>query len=270
MDDLVAALPGQWRGIFKAAQVSKGAGTWHSMWKAAGQPAAGSNPPLISAGSGYVPTASTAGAITLTNPVAPALSYLGRIAMAGTTQGTVILYDRLWAASGLNTTLTTAQTVTTPGNLPAGRDPTAGADVEPWLEVYTSGGSVVGNWDITGVDAAGNTGRTWRYVKPNTTESIGQMAPLVPGGANPATTMGIRQVTSFTASASSGLAGDVGITLLRRIVEVPLTASNVAQLFDAFTIGKPRIYDDACIAMMVLCIGTTTGNLQGSVNIAQG
>lgn len=270
MDALVASLPGQWRSIFKASQTAEGAGTWHSLWKAAGQPAAGANPPLLSAGSGYTPTDATTGAFAFNNPTGGQLSYLGRMLAAGATVGTLILYDRLWACSGLGTVVTTAQNITTPGNLPTGRDPNTGADVEPWLEVYTAPGATTANWDLTGTDGAGNTNRNWRYVHPANAETVGQMMPMLPGGTTPAAVMGCRQATSFICSASSGTAGNVGITLLRRLVEVPIVLANVAQLQDAFALGKPQIFDDACIAMMVLCTTTNTGVIQGSLNIAQG
>lgn len=75
MDKLVAALPGQHRHLFKASQTAEGAGTWHSLWRAAGNPGAGSMPP---SGNGQVPTRLTAGAITLVNPSGANGLYLAR------------------------------------------------------------------------------------------------------------------------------------------------------------------------------------------------
>ncbi len=265
-DGLIAALVGGARyTFFKPSAASEGAGTWHSLWKLAGWPPAGANPPAYTAGSGYTPTSATTGAIPFTNPTTDA--YLGKLAAQGATIGTLIIYDRLWACSGFVTNSTGTQTVTTPGSLPSGRDPNGGDDVEPWLEVYTAPGATTATWTMTGVDDAGNTGVTWTYTHPANAETVGQMMPFVLGGT--ATRRGCRQVTSFACSISSGTAGDIGVTLLRRLAEIPLTAANVGSVLDAIALGLPYVYDDACLAMMVQCSTTNTGVIMGNLVIAK-
>lgn len=268
-DKLIAALPGQWKNFVKVSQTSEGAGTWHSLWKAAGQPAAGANPPAYTAGSGYTPTRTTTGAIDITNATSGTLHAL-KAALMGATLGTLIFYDRLWACSGLVANIATEQSITTPGTLPFGRDPNNGADVEPWLEVYGAPGATGGNWELKGTDAAGNTNRNWRYVHPANAETVGQMMPLLIGGTTPAAVLGCRVPVSLTLSISSGTAGNIGITLIRRLFEIPITLVNVAALFDAVALGMPQIFDDACVAAMVLCTATNTGHISGSLNFGQG
>ena len=235
------------------------------MWKALGFPPAGANPPLFSAGAGYVPTRTTLGAIPFSN--ATNNSYLGKCAAQGATVGTLIVYDRLWACSGFSTVVTTAQNVVTPGALPSGRDPNLGADVEPFLEVYTAPGATAATWTMTGVDSAGNAGVTWTYTHPANAESVGQMMPFLLGGT--AVSRGCRQVTSLQCSVSSGTAGDVGITLARRIAEIPLTLANVGTVLDAIALGLPEIFDDSCLAMMVLASTTNTGIINGTITLAK-
>ena len=267
-DQLVAALVnGNKFPILKASATSEGAGTLHSLWKVTGNPAAGVNPPLFSAGSGYIPTRTTQGAFPFTNPTNDA--YLGKLGAQGGTIGTLIIYDRLWACSGFGTVVLTEQTITTPGTLTPARDPNNGADVEPWLEVYTAPGATGATWTFKGTDADGNANRTWTYTHPANAESVGQMMPLYPGGASPASKLGCRVPTSFQASASSGTAGDIGVTLLRRLAEIPLTAANVGIVLDAFALGLPDVYDDACLAMMVQCSTTNTGQINGTLVIAR-
>lgn len=269
-NELIAGLvSGQRFNLFKASQTAEGAGTWHSLWKAIGQPPAGANPPVFTAGSGYTPTRTTTGAIPFTNPTNPKISAIGRLALAGATIGSLHIYDRLWACSGFNTTVTTAQNVTTPGSLPSGRDPNTGSDVEPWVEIYTAPGATTATWTLTGTDAAGNTGRTWTYTHPANAETVGQMAPFLPGGGSPAAVLGCRQVTSLTCSVSSGTAGDVGITLLRRLADIPLTVANVEQILDGFGLGLPQVFDDSCLALLVMCSATNTGVVQGLLSLAQ-
>lgn len=255
------------RLIVKASAVAEGLGTYHSLWKVAGQPGAGVNPPLFSAGAGYVPTKATAGAFQFVNGAVDGDRALIKVAPVMATAGAFITYDRLWACSGFGTVVTTAQTVVTPGNLPTARDPNSGVDVLPFIEVYTAPGATAATWTITGVDAVGNAGRTWVYSHPANAESVGQMMLALPGGASPATTAGIRQVTSFTCSATSGTAGDVGITLARIMSPASQPLAAQGTVLDALLTGLPTVYNDSCIAAFVLCSTTSTGLIFGELVI---
>lgn len=255
------------RNFMKPSAASEGAGTFHSLWKLAGNPAAGVNPPLFSAGAGYVPTKATLGAYPLTDAGVNGHLAVLRLAAQGAVAGSLIIYDRLWACSGFGTVVTTLQSITTPGSLPTGRDPNTGQDVEPFIEVYTAPGATGATWTLNGTDGLGNTGRTWTYAHPANAESIGQMVPMFPGTA---AMMGIRQATGLTCSVSSGTAGDVGITLLRRIGEVNITSANIGDVMDALRNGLETVYNDSCIAKMVLCTTTTTGLILGKLSIGEG
>ncbi len=265
-DGLIAGLAqGERFSLWKASLAAEGAGTFASLWKVAGFPPAGANPPLFSAGSGYIPTRTTLGAIPFSNPTTDA--HLGKIAITPVTAGTLIIYDRVWACSGFGTVVTTAQNVTTPGSLTAGRDPNTGDDVEPWLEVYTAPGATGATWTLTGVDSAGNAGVTWAYTHPANAESVGQMMPFISGGT--AVNRGCPQVTSLQCSVSSGTAGDIGITLLRRLACIPMPLVNVATVLDAIALGLERVPNDACLAMMIQCSTTSTGLIGGKLVIAK-
>lgn len=270
LDALAVALssPESPKNIFKTSQTSQGAGIHHSLWKAAGWPTAGANPPLFSAGSGYVPTRATTGAIGQVNPAAGANKYLAGMNFNVNTACTLMLYDRLWACSGFSTVSTSAQSITTPGNIPSGRDPfnatAAGYDAEPWIEVYTQTGATGATWTLTGTDSTGTTGRTWTFTHAASAEVVGRMSPMIPNTA----IGGCRSPASLTCSVSSGTAGDVGITLLRRIGQLSVTAANLGFTQDAFGTGLPEIYDDACLAMMVLCASAVSGNWQGQISLA--
>lgn len=268
-DTIAAALAARSElDIVKASQTSEGAGTWHSLWKAAGFPVAGANPPLFSAGAGYTNDDTRVGAWAYTNPAVGNNLYIAQADADSNTPGTLIVYDRLWTCSGFGTVVTTAQNVTTPGTLPA-RDnagSTNGAGVEVWGEVYTAPGATGATWTATGVGADGTAGRTWTYTHPANAESVGQMFPFLPTGAfSPY----CRQLTSFTASASSGTAGDIGITLLRRLLKIPIDTANVARVMDWALTKLPEIFDDSCLALMVKCTATNTGLWQGGLGVAE-
>ena len=243
--------------VFKASATAEGAGTFHSLFLVAGRPGAGATPPAFSAGSGYVPTKATQGAIPYTNP-ASGNRYLARLYGSCASAGMFILYDRLWACSGFGTVVTTAQNVTTPGALT--RPDANGENVEIWGEVYSAPGATGATWTVSYTNQAGVSGRTATYTHPANAESVGQMFPFTLQAGD----TGVRSVESFTASVSSGTAGNIGITLLRRLAPLPIPAANApATMYDGFALGLPQIYTDACLALMVMCSGTTTGIFAG-------
>lgn len=255
--------------FLKASATAEGAGTYHSLWKVAGYPPAGSNPPLFSAGSGYTNDDTRVGSWAYTNPGAGNNLYVAQADFMGPTVGTLIVYDRLWSCSGFGTVVTTAQNVTTPGNLPARDNNGAnlGDGVEIWGEVYTAPGATGATWTATYVDAGGTSGRTATYTHPANAETVGQMFPFIPSADG--VSAHCRQLTSFQASVSSGTAGDIGITLLRRLLKIPLMAANVATVFDWALTKLPEVFDDSCLALMVQCSTTSTGIIAGGLGLAE-
>jgi hypothetical protein len=263
-DSLVAAIVAGSppRKVFKASQTGEGAGTWHSLWKAATIPAAGSNPPAFTAGSGYVPTDATTGAYPFTNAVGPAQKRLLQMVLTGAVTGTAYLCDRLWACSALLTNTTSAQNITTPGTIPS-RDANGAAlgdGVELWGEVYAAPGATGATWTVSYTNEAGTAGRSATYTHPANAESVGQMFPFTLQSGD----TGVRAVASFTCSVSSGTAGDIGLTLVRRLAEAPMSIINITNVFDFASLGMPRIWDDSCLFWMLRCTSTTTGLVDGS------
>jgi hypothetical protein len=255
------------RSYQKASATAEGAGTFQSLWLTAGYPAAGVAPPLFSAGSGYSCTNATQGAIPFTNPGAGDTN-LFKVGAAGSTIGTLIIYDRLWTCTGFGTVVTTAQNVTTPGTIPS-RDANGAAlgdGVELWGEVYTAPGATGATWTVSYTNQAGTAGRSATYTHPANAETAGQMFPFNTQAGD----TGVRAVASFTASVSSGTAGSIGLTLLRRLATIPLTTANVGQVLDFGALGMPRIYNSSCLAGMVMCSTTNTGFIAGEVIWTQG
>jgi hypothetical protein len=255
LDRLIAGMkPPQ--GLLKANFTAEAAGAWHSLWKIAGLP-----------GAGYACSRLTPGAIPFTNPASGA-SYLARLAFACGNVATMVLYDRLWACSGFDTTSVLLQVIAAAGDLPA-RDrngESAGDGVEMWLEVYAAPGTTAATWTVTYVNSEGTGGRTTTFAHPANAEAVGMMIPLPLAAGD----TGVRQVTGFQCSVSSGTAGNVGITLLRRIAEVPVPAAGVVTLLDGVSLGLPRIFNDSCLAMAILASTTSMGAGVGSLVVAEG
>lgn len=252
--------------LYKPSVNTEGAGTWQSLWAAAGTPIAGATAPAFTAGSGYVPTRATTGAIGQADATTGNL-YVTSLSLSNTVAGKVIVYDRLWACSGLSTNSGAVQSVTTPGSLTAARlsDGVSDySDVEVWLEVNTAPGATAGTWTVTALDGAG-VSRAYTYAHPANGETVGQMMPLVPPSA---ATPGIQQVTSFQCSANSG-AGTVGVVLLRRIAELEIPLVNVGAFKGALDLGLPEVKDGACLALMVQCTATSSGILLGNITLSE-
>jgi len=257
MDKIVAALwGGQKKDFFKASQTAEGAGTWHSLWKAVAIPPAGVNPGSLV---GVIPTDNTLGAFLFTNYLQ---SKIMQIIASGITSGKLIIYDRLFHNSEMSGIITTDTSL---GSVPDLTRPDAlGGGVELWGEIYTAIGATTATLNIKYTNQDGTTGRNATYSHPANAESVGQMFPLILQAGD----TGIRKPTSYNWSATTGTAGNFGLTLLRRICEIPLETKG--QIYSFADLGQSKIYDDACLAMMILCSATNTGIIQGSFTIGQG
>lgn len=262
MDGLISALAGgQKLDFYKASQTAEGAGTWHSLWKAAGNPEAG-----VAQGSlaGAIPTDATTGAFKFTNPVS-GNSYILHALASGSTAGKLILYDRLWHNSEMSGTQTSLET--TLGSTPDLTRPDAnGIGAELWGEIHTAIGATAATLNVKYKDQDGNDASYATYSHPANAESAGQMFPLqlVAGDT------GIRRATAYHWSGTTSTAGNFGLVILRRILEIPISLINTGMLLDAIACGMPGIYDDACLCLMVQCSTTNTGIIQGSFRLGQG
>lgn len=257
LDQLLAA-SNQLKSFGKVSMTAKAAGTFQSLWTAAGLPAAGANPASLAM---VIPTGATAGALPFVNPET-GLSYISKISSSQQTIGTLILYDRIAHSSGLNGTLTTAQAV----NGAALTRHTTGEDVELFLEVYTATGATASNVTISYTNSAGVAGRKTPAVAMQVTPVVGQMLPIPLQEGD----TGIKSVQSVTLSASTATAGNFGITLVKRIAEIPITVAGAGVVLDPFALGFPQIENNACLSMMVVTSTTSTGFITGTINIAQG
>lgn len=260
MDQLVAALAvGQQKRFYKVSQTAKTAGTWTSFWKTAGEPGGGGNPPT---GAGEVPTSSTPGAIPWTNPAGSDVAYLARLqGMVSAQSGIVVLADRLWHNSGLVGNVNSLQTI---NGVSVARPDSVGDNNELWLEWYTATGSSQVNITVTYTNQSGSTSTsTCAFFSAPV---AGQMipVPLAVGDS------GVRDVQSVQLSASSGIAGNFGVTILRRLGEILCPVPASGDTLDAFALGLPQIDPDACLYLFMLANATSTGDIKGGLTIIKG
>jgi len=250
----------------KGNVASEGVGLYHSLWKTAvGIPAPGINPPVYSADSDLmIPTSLTLGALPIRNAGSGSLR-LTQANFFKVNTGTVTIYDRLWHCSQLVTNILTTQTIAGSGR-PINRGNANGKGVELWLEVYTAPGANGATWTINFQDPESGGANAATYTHPTNAESVGQMMPaiMVYGSKS------CQYPIDFTCNASSGTAGDIGITLLRPIVTIPLKYANDFRDLGWIVNTLHKIEPNACLAMMVRCTTTTTGIVRGEIEICEG
>jgi hypothetical protein len=273
LDGLVNALGNNSsRFVIDKASISNAvAGQFYSLWRATGQPGQGAIPTTAA-----VCNNALTGAINFTQQTDPATSY-GAWANANCSNAavTVEIHDRLAHMGGLNGTLTTAQTVDldlnalSADNIVARRGDSNYSDVQWWLEWYTDTGATASNATVNvtyndassanlTVVAVGGTLRAGRLI------SLNGLIPAADSGKY------IRDVNTVTLSASTGTAGNFGVTASRPRLTLPLNVANKTEYFDWAALGLPEIKNSACLYPIQLCSTTTTGTVRGGGKIAHG
>jgi hypothetical protein len=254
--------------IDKASLANAAAGQLFSLWSATGVPGAGSAPGTTP----VIPTNATVGAIGFTNQTAPATSYLAYLwAAFGNALGSVEIHDRLLHVSGASGTITTAQTTGVACDLTTsnpGSDRIGAADysdVSWFLEVHTDMGATGVNATVNVTYDDASTGNL-AAIALGATPRRGRMYPLISAVA----VRRIRGVNSVTLSATTGNAGNFGITATRQRTAVSAPVANFPVISDWAQLGLPNVPNDSCLSMIMLCSTTSTGTVRGQGKIAHG
>jgi hypothetical protein len=219
---------------------------------------------------GQALTSSTA-SIPFNNPISGD-SYIARVGRLGNHTGNVVnqmLIDRMWENSGLNRTLTTAQTLTS-ATWPA-RDldqSTNGRGVYIALEFSAgvSGGTTAPAITMGYTNSAGVSGRTGTTFASRLNPPSGQfiIIPLQAGD------VGVRSVQSITFSVSWGTSGVLHLVAFRPIV-VCSSVINVGRdtLEDAVSLAMPRLFNNTVLQTVTMAFNAAD-NIMGEVQITQG
>lgn len=260
-DGLVAALAAGPDVPFSKASITAVAGFFYSLFRAAaGMPAASTLATPTTTGRALDRTSS--GALNLPGP--SGVTYLAGVTAAGTVAGSLCLHDRLVEYGGLSGTVTTAQSLSAV-TLPTRAG--SGVGVELWLEIYSALGATPSpTVTASYMNSAGVSGRTATLIGgiPASIPANRAMRFALQDGD-----VGVRSVQSAWSTTSTGTAGNFGVTLRRPIEMVPL-AANVTTKFGYAETALQQIPDSACLELSVLAATTSTGNVQGKINIAQG
>lgn len=239
------------------------AGRAASLWTYDGYPAGG-----IAPGAAAIPTRATQGALPFTAAGATREKWLVSAGLVPQVAGVFVLYDRLFHISGLSGASALDQTVQGSTPTPALTRNTGGVGNFAFYEVYGILGTSGTTLTMTYTDQDGNTGQT-------STINIGatgfreitraQRIPLAAGDS------GIRAIEKVKLTATTGLAGDFGITIAQPLAWIPIGAAGVGGWRD-FTTGLPgipKIDNNACLALIFIPAVATAPEVWGAMSFVE-
>ena len=274
IDNLVKALGNNSSRIVldKASIASQTANSYCSLWRATGQPGQGAIPTVVATCNN-----TTVGTIGFNQQMSPSTSYGAYLEIAtGNAAMTMELHDRLANMGGLNGTLTTAQSVNldlstllSTDNINVRKGDNNYSDVQWWLEWYTATGATAVTATIVVTYNDGTTGNL-SVLSLAAARPASHMIPL--NSLIPSAQSGkfIRGIVSVTLSATTGTAGNFGVTVTRPRMTLSSPIANFKFIADWAQLGLPEIYNSSSIFPIVLTSTTSTGTVRGGGKIAHG
>ena len=256
----------------KASIASQTAGSYVSMWRATGQPGQGAVPTTAA-----VCTTALTGAMGFAQQTAPATSYGAYMEVVTSNSAmTVEIHDRIAHMGGLNGTLTTAQTVgidlstlLSTSNVGVRIGDANYSDVQWWLEWYTATGATAATATVAVTYGDGTSGNL-TAISLAATRPASFMVSL--NALIPAASSGkyIRAVNTVTLSATTGTAGNFGVTATRIRMASMCPVANLKTISNWADLGFPEIGNSACLFPVVLTSTTSSGTLRGGGKIIHG
>ena len=243
---------------FMDARIGAGAananviGRYQSLWTQNQYP----NGQGAAPGAVAVPTRTTAGALGQTNAAGGREKFLlgGSAVLNSSCSGSLVIYDRLLHISGFDGTLNTAQNVG--GSLTRYTSATESKGNQIWVEVYTQIGASGTTITASYTNENGTAGRTTKAAAIGAT-GLREAQRIIPLALQDGD-YGVSGVTSVTLAATTGTAGNFGVTIARPLLTIPIGLANGGGSRDLLA-GLPSIMaikDDACITAVFLPTAT--------------
>lgn len=197
------------------------------------------------------------------NPTGGRKTYLDVMNLRSTLAGIVSLYDRLFHRGGLSGIVTTAQDVSSEALLtfPA-RGGVAASECEWFLEWYADTGSTATTANVAVTYTDSSTGSISATMGATT-----RNARLI--RLDPAAGKVIASVQSVTLAASTGSAGNFGVTC-GRIIAGATAIIPLVNMGDKAEAILEEIPDDACLWQVVDLSTTSPGEVRGEYTLIQG
>lgn len=197
-------------------------------------------------------------------PAPAGVRYLAGVDITALNAGTILVYDRVWSCSGFSGTVNTAQSVT---GFPALTRPDVnGTGLELWVECYTATGASASNITVQYTNTDGTPGRNTISVAHPTSMPAGRMYNVNLQSGD----VGVKSIQSVTLSASTGTAGNFGVTLMRRLAVIPISVVSVTNSMDFASVKMPVVQENAAINLIHLATSSTIGNILGNLTFIDG
>jgi hypothetical protein len=219
---------------------------------------------------GAIPTSAiilnntTAGGLMITNSVSGNGLSIVKASVTAATVANIELHDRLMHMGGLDSTLTSSQTVSldlhaniAADNLAARRGPSDYSEVQWWINVFANLGATSRVATVTYNDQNG-TSRTCAVTIPANCVG-GRMIPIIPTIDNGF----IRSVTSLQLNGSTGVAGNFGVAVTSCRLESTAEVANRIQQHDWMQTELAIIHDNSCLAPIITNPSTVIPLVQG-------
>lgn len=222
--------------------------------------------PAVIGSSGTLHVDSDAGFPAFSNPTGGELTYLGLAAPSVQTVGSLLIYDRVWSCSGMSGTSAVAQNII---SFPAlTRPDSSGTGLQMFAEIYTQIGATGTTITASYTNSANTSGRT------TVAQSIGntglrEVHRMIPMPLQAGDT-GVKSIASATLAATTGTAGDFGLTLGKLIAVLPCTVAGANPPFDWSQLGLPPVSDDAALNFILQASTTSSGLMYGGFKLIQG
>lgn len=243
----------------KASTSNMVAGLLATFWRAAGSPPVGALPTTAAMCDG-----DTVGAWKLPPLPVGSKMYIGEINVSMSAMGQFLLFDRLAHMGGLVGNVITAQTVNLDlaGAAAQGRCDIDGSGVLWVLNTYTNTGATGTTATITYTNTENVPGRITTVAIPATMRA-GSVYPIFPNDED----LRIRSIQSIQLAATTGTAGNFGITAMARIAELPIDSPVKNFVGDYAAIALPELTGNECLELCMVCQTTSTGVLIGNAAI---
>jgi len=222
--------------------------------------------PTVAGSGGHVPTDGAAGYPTIAAGAGGTTLYISRLDGFSTIAGALLIFDRIYAASGFNGTLTSAQTITGMPSLPSARAPNSGEGLEIWLEDYTALGGSASNVTVQYTNSAGTASRNTVSEAITASFPVHRMQKLRLQDGD----IGVQSIQSLTLSATTGTAGNFGVTLLKRKATLPIPLLNTGYVMDFAALGLPTVQSDSALQFVYMGSTTTTGIVFANFSVISG
>jgi hypothetical protein len=261
-DSLIAAMiQGGYRYSCNKSSITAVTGNEMSLWRATGLPTQGNIP-----AASEICTNATVGAVPLAVRTGTQDRILAKVvANLGYTGHTLLIEDRLMQMGGLSGTVTTAQTVNLnlynnlgTSNLSQRIGASDYSELDWYMEWYSATGAttVTPVFNVTFVDGTTGTANVNVFGSTVLPASVGASTRYKIYSTNG---KAIRSIESVTLSASTGTAGNFGVTVVRNLAEISCYTTRIPVVADWSYLTAPKIFDNACIAFGQICATTSTG-----------